>query len=92
MIESNNDNGDSIKELVKSSTESVMNSESESDKAPLPPPRPKKKSRDRAKLQNLKLEDTSYSLDFDDSHQNDILFRTDSCLQLRKTDSFLKGE
>jgi len=54
---------------------------------PKPPPRPKRKS--RMKIKNLSLDERGASQDY--PHQNDILFRTDSALQLRKENNFLKG-
>ena len=55
---------------------------------PKPPPRPKRKS--RMKIKNLSLDERGASQDY--PHQNDILFRTDSALQLRKENNFLKGK
>ena len=58
------------------------------DEPPKPPPRPKRKS--RMKIKNLSLDEKRSAQDL--SHQNDILFRTNSTLQLRKEKNFLKGK
>jgi len=56
---------------------------------PKPPPRHKK--RDRVKNLNFGGS-VDRCLDLSECHQNDILFRTGSCLQLRKTENnYLKG-
>jgi len=57
------------------------------DAPPKPPPRPKRKS--RMKIKNLSLDEKRSAQDL--PHQNDILFRTNSTLQLRKEKNFLKG-
>jgi len=54
---------------------------------PKPPPRPKRKN--RMKVKNLQLHGQTNSLD-ENSHQNDIFFRTDSASELRK-ETTLKG-
>ena len=51
----------------------------------MPPPRPKRKN----KLKKLSL-DGCNSIE-EDSHQNDILFRTDSSTKLNKDNGCLKG-
>jgi len=55
------------------------------DSPPVPPPRPKRKN----KLKKLSL-DGCNSIE-EDSHQNDILFRTDSSTKLNKDNGCLKG-
>ena len=59
-------------------------SEAEAESAPVRPPR-----RARKKLKHLSLDgDTSLH---EDSHQNDILFRTDSSVKLNRDNQCLKG-
>ena len=59
-------------------------SEAEAGTAPVRPPR-----RARKKLKHLSLDgDTSLH---EDSHQNDILFRTDSSVKLNRDNQCLKG-
>ena len=59
-------------------------SEAEAESAPVRPPR-----RARKKLKHLSL-DGNTSL-HEDSHQNDILFRTDSSVKLNRDNQCLKG-
>ena len=64
----------------------VLEENDSEDSPPIPPPRPKR--RNRTKLKNLSLERNN-SLQ-EDSHQNDILFQTESPTKLK--DSCLKGD
>ena len=54
---------------------------------PIPPPRPRRKN--KMKIKNLSL-DSNETLQ-EESHQNDILFRTDSSTRLNKDISSLRG-
>merc|ERR1712059_113138 len=84
-------NGDLSENLVPASTNLQENSSddvSNEDRPPQPPPRPKKKN--RMKVKNLSLNEENFALS-ENFHQNDFLFRTDSTLQLRKENNFLKG-
>ena len=67
----------------------IMEENSSEDSPPVPPPRPKR--RNRTKLKNLSLENTNQQSFQEDSHQNDILFRTDSAIKLNKDNNGLKG-
>ena len=64
----------------------VLEENDSENSPPIPPPRPKR--RNRTKLKNLSLERNN-SLQ-EDSHQNDILFQTESPTKLK--DSCLKGD
>ena len=73
-------------------SQSVLNeewspNESGEGSPPIPPPRPKRKN--KIKIKNLSL-DSNETLR-EESHQNDILFRTDSATRLNKDISCLKG-
>ena len=75
--------------MTRRSQEHSSDENSNEDVPPKPPPRPKRKNRMRVK--NLSLEERVSASAQDYAHQNDILFRTDSSLQLRKENNFLKG-
>ena len=73
-------------------SQSVLNeewspNESGEGSPPIPPPRPKRKN--KIKIKNLSL-DSNETLR-EESHQNDILFRTDSATRLNRDTSCLKG-
>jgi len=80
-------NGSNTINAMQNYQENSSDCNSPEDVPPKPPPRPKRKS--RMKIKNLSLEENRSSQDL--SHQNDILFRTDSTLLLRKEKNFLKG-
>ena len=61
--------------------------EGDSGSPPVPPPRPRR--RNKMKIKNLSL-DSNDTLQ-EESHQNDILFRTDSSVRLNKDMNCLKG-
>ena len=67
----------------------ILEENSSEDSPPVPPPRPKR--RNRTKLKKLSLENTNQQSFQEDSHQNDILFRTDSTIKLNKDNNGLKG-
>jgi len=80
-------NGSNSIDAMQNYQENSSDCNSNEDVPPKPPPRPKRKS--RMKIKNLSLEENRSSQDL--CHQNDILFRTDSTLLLRKEKNFLKG-
>ena len=86
ILESNNigENNDLDNTVSEDVSEDVTTSETEPP--PLRPPRSKK----ARKLEKLRLENNNHFSE--DSHQNDILFRTDSSVKLNKIQSdSLKG-
>ena len=86
ILESNNigENNDLDNTASEDVSEDVTTSETEPP--PLRPPRSKK----ARKLEKLRLENNNHFSE--DSHQNDILFRTDSSVKLNKIQSdSLKG-